>query len=107
MENYRCNPGCNCARCRMAGVMGPAVLVTLGALFLADNLDIGGLSFHNTWPLLLIVIGIVKVLQYSAPMEGHRVSAAESIVTPPPARPAGELPAQENIGTNERGVHNG
>ena len=56
-------------RCRMGAAIGPAVLVTLGVLFLAENL--GGPRFHYTWPVLLIVIGLVKVLSYSASSEGH------------------------------------
>ena len=107
MDNYRGNPRCGCARCRMAGVMGPAVLITLGVLFLVDNLDIGNLGFHSTWPLLLIVIGIVKVLQYTAPTEGHRIRGGEAVVTPPPAPPAGELPPTNPVGSGGQGVNNG
>lgn len=71
MDRFRSNPRCDCARCRMAGLMGPAVLVTIGTLFLIQNLSNGRLDFGDTWPLLLIVIGIVKVLQYTAPIDGH------------------------------------
>ncbi|MBV9087153.1 MAG: hypothetical protein JOY79_06690 [Acidobacteriaceae bacterium] len=49
--------------------MGPAVLVTLGVLFLIGELS--PFRFHNTWPVLLIVIGVVKVLQWSSPPSGH------------------------------------
>lgn len=100
MNNYRSNPRCGCARCRLAGIMGPAVLITLGVLFLGDNLGMHGLKFHNTWPLLLIVIGIIKVLQYTSPDEGHQirgigpvaVPVVTPVVTPPPPTSAGELP---------------
>ncbi len=54
---------------RYSGLMGPAVLVTLGVLFMIDQFDVR--SFHSTWPLLLIVIGVVKVLQSSGPTAGH------------------------------------
>lgn len=108
MDNDRRNPRCGCARCRVSGAMGPAILVTLGVLFLVDNLDVGGLSFHNTWPLLLIVIGIVKVLQYTSPMEGHRPSGVQTVITPPPpAQPAGELPPTTPVGTGGEGEHHG
>jgi TM2 domain-containing membrane protein YozV len=60
---------CPCIRCRCAGLMGPAVLVTLGILFQLSTLDVKG--FWATWPLLLIVIGVVKVLQTSGPTSGH------------------------------------
>ena len=35
---YRYNPYCSCGRCRAHGFMGPAVLITLGVLFLLDQL---------------------------------------------------------------------
>lgn len=60
---------CANARSRYCGLMWPAVLVTLGVLFLLDQFGVRG--FHSTWPLLLIVIGLVKVLQTSRPAEGH------------------------------------
>lgn len=88
MENYRSNPRCECGRCRMAGLMGPAVLITIGGLFLLENL--GVMQFHNTWPVLLIIIGIVKVLQYTAPIENH-VPRGYAAVTTPPTN-AGEFP---------------
>jgi hypothetical protein len=49
--------------------MGPAILVTLGVLLLLGELHV--VAFDYTWPVLLIVIGIVKVLQSNASMEGH------------------------------------
>ena len=54
----------------MAGLMGPVVLVTIGVLFLIQQMS-DRLEFGQTWPLLLIVIGIVLVLQHTAPTEGH------------------------------------
>ncbi len=59
----------DCDRCRSRGLMGPAVLVTLGMLFLLEQVDVIG--FHRTWPLLLVVIGLVKVLQGNASTAGH------------------------------------
>jgi len=59
----------DCERCRARGIMGPAVLITLGTLFLLEQVDV--LSFHKTWPLLLVVIGLVKVVQSNASTEGH------------------------------------
>ena len=89
----------------MQGMMGPAVLITLGSLFLIDNFSAFG--FHSSWPVLLLVIGIVKLLQYTAPIEGHvqqqQYYPAAPVVTPPPAAPAGNLPPEQ--GPTE-GVHN-
>ena len=84
MNGYVSNRCCNCQRCWWRGAMGPAVMVTLGVLFLLSTLDIK--DFHYTWPILLIVIGVVKILQYNASMEGHLAPGA----TPPPAAAAGD-----------------
>jgi len=59
----------DCERCRARGLMGPAVLVTLGTLFLLEQTDV--IRFGRTWPLLLVVIGLVKVAQGNASTAGH------------------------------------
>jgi len=59
------------------GLMGPAILMTLGAQFLLNNLDI--ISFGRTLPVLLIVIGVVLAVQRSA--------QHSSEVYPPPPTP--------------------
>jgi len=61
---------CSCGRCRMRGVMGPVVLITLGALFLAGQF--GPYPFWRIWPVLLIVIGLVRVVSALIPAEGHQ-----------------------------------
>lgn len=82
---------CTCANCRAHGLMGPAILVTVGALWLLSALH--GPNFGHTWPVLLLVIGLIKVLQSNAPTTGHvetRPPAAGGTQTPPPpAPPAG------------------
>ena len=75
-------PGCGCAHCRARGLMGPAILVTLGGLFLLEAVHVVG--FGRTWPVLLLVIGLVKVLQSNASSSGH---------VEPPAPPSGTQPA--------------
>jgi Domain of unknown function (DUF5668)/B-box zinc finger len=60
---------CLCERCRTRKLMGPAILVTLGVLFLLDN--VGRIGFDRTWPAILLVIGIVKLIQSNASSEGH------------------------------------
>jgi len=73
---------CQCSRCRSGRLMGPAVLVTLGFLFFFETL--GRVGFGRTWPILLLVIGGVKLFQNSASTDGH--------VPPPSAGPPGNLP---------------
>jgi len=69
---YRYNTSCSCPRCRAHGFMGPAVLITLGVLFLLDQVvHVYWMEFGRTWPALLIVIGLVMFLQHNAPATGH------------------------------------
>jgi hypothetical protein len=84
---------CNCERCRMRGIMWPAVWFTLGVLFLMDNLH--GPDIERTWPLLLLVIGAVKLLQSNASDVGHAggppVMPPGAGFAPPPAPPTTTL----------------
>ena len=49
-------------------LMGPAILLTLGSLFMLERMH--GPGFHRTWPILLLVIGLVKLLGLSSPNTG-------------------------------------
>ncbi|PWT84164.1 MAG: hypothetical protein C5B58_05155 [Acidobacteria bacterium] len=42
-------------------IRGPIMLITLGVLIWIDHS--GGTSFWRTWPVLLIVIGILKLAE--------------------------------------------
>ncbi len=69
---YRYNPYCSCSRCRAHGFMGPTVLITLGVLFLLDQIThLRWLDFSSTWPAFLIVIGLVLFLEHNASPAGH------------------------------------
>jgi hypothetical protein len=79
---------CQCARCRASRLMGPAVVLTLGFLFLFESL--GRVGFGRTWPLLLLVIGGVKLFQSTASTQGHI-----TLPPPPPGPPVaapGDVP---------------
>ena len=69
MSYYEPNPACRCGRCSTRGLMGPAVLVTLGLLFLLANLS--NYPLQRTWPILLIVIGAIRLVRYVVPESGH------------------------------------
>ena len=58
-----------CERCRMRGILWPVVWFTMGVLFLMDNLH--GPDIERTWPLFLLVVGAVKLLQSNASEAGH------------------------------------
>jgi hypothetical protein len=45
----------------MQAIRGPILLITLGVLFAIHQA--GVLSFGRTWPLILIVIGLMKLLE--------------------------------------------
>jgi hypothetical protein len=46
-------------------VCGPLLLITLGALLAEDSM--GSVSIGRTWPVLLIVFGLCKLLDYMGP----------------------------------------
>jgi hypothetical protein len=73
---------CTCPRCTIRGLMGPAILITIGLLFLLDQMRGGFLSFGNTFPVILIVIGVVSLASALAPMDGHIDNSDPSV---PPA----------------------
>lgn len=69
---YRYNPDCSCPRCRAHALYGPAVLITIGVLFLLDQIGhVNWMAFHNTWPALLIVMGLILFLEHNASAAGH------------------------------------
>jgi hypothetical protein len=72
--------------------MGAAILITLGILFLMDQYDV--VYFHQTWPVLLIVIGLFVFAGRNASMEGHVQPYLVVGNTPPSAVPP--VPPQSN-----------
>ena len=86
MDNYMRNRYCACTRCKLNDMMGPAVFVTIGALWILSNLHIG--RFMTDVAVLLIVIGGVKMLQSSASTEGHQQPFPYQTGDVPPAAAA-------------------
>ena len=83
MSVYMRNRRCPCARCRAQGLIGAAILVTLGVLFLLDTNGI--VWFHQSWPVLLLVIGVAIFLSRTASTENHVEPAAPApVITAPP-----------------------
>jgi len=70
-------PTCVCERCKTSKLMGPAILVTLGVVFL--------IGFFKAWPAILLVIGAVKLMQSNASTTGH--------IGPLPPGPSGYPPS--------------
>lgn len=75
---------CYCDRCKMRGVMGAAVITTVGVISLLSTY---GQGWDRTWPILLIVIGIVKILQGNASTAGHVDHYVPGAGAPPAAPP--------------------
>jgi hypothetical protein len=59
---------------------GPLILITVGVLFAIDRFT--PLRFSQTWPVLLIVIGVLRLLG------GSRRDRLVGPQTPPPPPPA-------------------
>lgn len=74
---------CRCPRCTIRGLMGPAVVITVGVLFLLQQTRGGYFGFDNTYPIILVVIGAILLASSLASMEGHISST-----TDPPAAPS-------------------
>ncbi len=60
---------CNCSHCRVASVMFPLMLITVGAIFLVAQYSRYGIG--DLWPLFMIVPGIILLAQSFASKEGH------------------------------------
>jgi uncharacterized protein YaaW (UPF0174 family) len=45
----------------ITAVRGPVMIITLGVLMSID--EFGGVSFWRTWPVLLIVAGLLKLAE--------------------------------------------
>ena len=44
-------------------MLGPLILIVLGVLFLLSNIFPAVFSFGRLWPVILIVIGVVKIVE--------------------------------------------
>ena len=98
MNGYVVNRTCPCARCRVRGLMGAAILVTLGILGLIHTMT--RFDFIQVLPVLLIVIGLMLFAGRSASTEGHIQPPRATVpfapappVPPPPV--AGDKPGPE------------
>ncbi|HSU88413.1 MAG TPA: DUF5668 domain-containing protein [Terriglobia bacterium] len=45
-------------------MLGPLLLIVIGILFLLNNMYPGVFRFGRMWPVILIVIGLAKVIEY-------------------------------------------
>ncbi len=66
----------------LRAIRGPILLMTIGTLFVWQQANV--VSFERTWPLILIVLGILKLLE--------RIVSTSTYVAPPPPPSAGGYP---------------
>ncbi len=89
---------CACRRCTIRGLMGPAVIITVGVLFLLDQVRGGFFSFGDTYPVILIVIGVISLAAAASPTDGHISgpvpAAAPSAPGSVPPVPQNQMPGQ-------------
>jgi len=62
-------PRCSCARCRMHGLMGPVMIITIGVIFLLSEYTRYGIG--SLWPLFLIVVGVFRLAESMMSNSGH------------------------------------
>ena len=76
---------CHCQSCMIRALAGPAIVITIGVLFLLHQVHGGNLDFGNTWPVILVVVGFLYLASSMSSREGH----IEPPVPPIPSPPAG------------------
>ena len=76
--------GCHCQSCAIRGLTGPALVITIGVLFLLHQVHGGRFYFGNTWPVILVVMGILLLASSMAPREGHIEPPRSAPPAPPP-----------------------
>ncbi|HMD42254.1 MAG TPA: DUF5668 domain-containing protein [Candidatus Acidoferrum sp.] len=84
------HPRCYCPSCTIRNLTGPAVVITIGVLFLLHQVQGGRFWFGNTWPVILLVIGVLQVAAALAPRDGHVDPVTPGIA--PPSPPMGPQP---------------
>ena len=88
---------CPCRRCTIRGLMGPAIVITVGVLFLLDQMRGGYFDFNRTFPIILIVIGAISLASSVASTEGH----ISGPVPPPPPGTAPPPPQNPLLGQGQ------
>lgn len=90
---------CRCQSCMIRSMTGPAIIITIGILILLNQVQGGIFYFGNTWPVILLFIGIFQLGGALASREGHMEPAAVPPATPPPGVPPAANSQQTPYGT--------
>jgi hypothetical protein len=46
-----------------SAIQGPVIMITVGTLFALDQY--GVLQFHESWPVILIVVGVLQLSRWN------------------------------------------
>lgn len=87
-------------RDRRYSLMGPAILITVGTLFLIHEMR-PAFGIGRLWPIILIVIGVIRLLEARSGV-GCATDTAVTSGNPPPASgpaPSGGAGASGGAGT--------
>ena len=60
-------------------MLGPLLLIVIGVLFLLNNMYPGVFRFGKMWPVILIVIGLTKIIEY---LQGTKEAGNPSVIEP-------------------------
>ena len=63
-------------------IRGPILLITVGVLFAMQQSQV--LPFSHTWPLIIIVIGVLKLIE-------RMFAPPQPVAPPPPPVPGGPM----------------
>ena len=92
---------CHCQSCTIRGLTGPAIVITVGVLFLLHQMHGGHFYFGNTWPVLLVVIGLLHLASSMASREGHIDTSTLTIPQGPAAAPPSPPAQAPNSGQGQ------
>jgi hypothetical protein len=81
---------------RYRSITGPTILVTVGGLQLLDNLH--GPGWDRTWPVLLLVIGAVKLIEHGYHRNDTYVAPPPTSAIPPDQQPPTEVNSEVKNG---------
>jgi hypothetical protein len=85
---------CHCQSCTIRGLTGPAIVITVGILFLLHQVRGGYFSLEDTWPVIILVVGFFHLASALSSREGHIEPPSPTVALPtPPAPPAGNPPS--------------
>jgi hypothetical protein len=80
----------------LRAVKGPIIMITVGVIFAADRFT--NYNFHQTWPVLLIVAGIMQLLAGGRRRRDHYPppQAPPSTYSGPPMPPPGSTSSTDS-----------